>query len=112
MSSIVPATNTVDWLSGAWSFIQSSSSSTGVAILDALSSSSSSTSTISAGLSDSAFNALSSALTSVAQYFIEQQNILVGQAALARVQKEAAAALQKAQSQALSSTGNIVNVKA
>jgi hypothetical protein len=106
MSSIAPAANTVDWLSGAWSSIQGSSG-TGIAILDALTSSN--TSTISAGLNDAAFNALSSALTSVAQNLVQGQNLIYAQEAVTRVQNQAAAALQKAQSQVASSTGNIVN---
>jgi len=101
MSIIAPAANTVDWLSGAWSYIQSSSG-TGIAILDALSSSN--PNKISAGFDDTAFNALSVTLTSVAQNFVQQQNILVGQAALARVQSEL-----KTKLLSLSSTGSTVN---
>jgi hypothetical protein len=107
MSSIVSASNTIDWLSGAWSSIQGSSGS-GNAIVDAAASNG----TISFGLSDSNYNALSSTLTSVAQNLVQQQNILVAQKAVARVQNEAAAKLNAISSQASSTTGRVLNIKA
>ena len=101
MSSIAAATNTLDWLSGAWSTIQGSSGS-GNAILDAASGTSASAS--SGGFSDSDFNALSGTLTAVAQNYVQEKNILVAQQAVTRVQNEAAAKLKAA-----SSTGSLVN---
>jgi hypothetical protein len=107
MSSIASVANTVDWLSGAWSSIQGSSSSSGNAIVDAASGSGASA--ISGGFSDADFNALSSTLTSVAQNFVQEENILVAQKAVARVQSEAAAKLKAVSSQAALSSGRFVN---
>lgn len=113
MSSISSAANAIDWLSGAWSSIQGSSSSSGNAIVDAAGGSS--TSGLTGGFSDSDFNALSSTLTAVAQNFIQEENILVAQKAVARVQNEVAAKLNAMSSQASStssSTGKVLNIKA
>ena len=107
MSSISSAANAIDWLSGAWSSIQGSSSSSGNFIVDAASGSS--TSAVSGGFSDADFNALSSTLTAVAQNFIQEQNILVAQKAVARVQNEAIAKIKAVASQSASSSGSIVN---
>lgn len=106
MSSIAPAANTVDWVSGAWSSIQGSSGS-GNVIADT--SSGATGSVIGGGFNDSAFIALSDTLTAVAQNFVQEQNILVAQKAVARVQAEAAAKLKAVSARAGSQTGSIVN---
>jgi hypothetical protein len=112
MSTIASAANMVDWLSGAWSSIQGSSGS-GNAIVDAANSSSASG--LTGGFTNSDFNALSNTLTAVSQNFIQEENILVAQKAVARVQNEVAAKLKAVSKQApstSSTTGNVLNITA
>jgi len=87
MSSIAPAANTIDWLSGAWSSIRSSSSSTGIAILDALNSKNDAT----AGVSTLDVGAVADIIASTMQNQISQKNYIVGQVALKRITDQAAA---------------------
>jgi hypothetical protein len=87
MSTIAPAHNTLDWLTGAWANIQATSSSTGIAILDAVSGKS----PLSDGLSISDGQTLAADLANIYQNFIEVQNSIVGQTALTRIQKDIAA---------------------
>ena len=81
MSSIAPAANTIDWLSGAWSSIRSSSSSTGIAILDALNSKNGAT----AGVSTLDIGTVADIIASTMQNQISQKNFIVGQVALKRI---------------------------
>jgi hypothetical protein len=98
MSTIAGASNTIDWLTSAWADIQSQSSGgTGIAIVDALSSSSSSlVQPLDDGLSINDGDTLASQLASIQDNVIQQQGMLAGQAALTRVQDAAKAKQQEA----------------
>ena len=86
MSTIAGASNTIDWLSSAWSSIQAqSSNATGIPIVDALSGADTS---LDDELSIADGDALASQLASVADNVVQQQGVLAGQAALARIQGE------------------------
>jgi hypothetical protein len=94
MSSIAPAANTIDWLSGAWSSVQSSSSSTGIAILDALNSKNGAT----AGVSTLDVGTVADAIASTMLNQINQKNYITGKVALKRILNETVAKRQAANS--------------
>lgn len=85
MSTIAPARNVVDWVSGAWFNIRAQSRSTGVAILDAAAGIDNQ---LGGGLSIRDMSILASTLSNIQINLIEGQGAIAGQAALDRIKKE------------------------
>jgi hypothetical protein len=111
MSSISGLSGAINWLNSALAYSQAtsgSSSSTGIAILDALNGSSSSSSKLSDGLGIADGLNLATTFATIQQNFVSQQNTLAGQAALNRI-TSAAQAKQSAISGIKAAIGGSVN---
>ena len=85
MSSIAPARNVLDWVTGAWNSIQAQSNRTGIPILDAATGADD---LLSDGLGIDDGAALASQLASIQINLMEGQGVIAGQIAFDRLEGE------------------------
>ena len=86
MSSIAPARNVIDWVSGAWNNIQAQSNRTNIPILDAATGADNSLLSDGLGVDDGA--ALASQLASIQINLVQGQGVIAGQIALERIKSD------------------------
>ncbi|MGE0062212.1 MAG: hypothetical protein AB7T86_09040 [Xanthobacteraceae bacterium] len=84
--SVVGAANAIDWVTSAWNSIQSQSSGTGIAILDAVTGADSSLLSDGLGIDDGL--ALASQLSSIQINQMQGLGTIAGQMALDRIQSD------------------------
>ncbi|MGE0280088.1 MAG: hypothetical protein AB7P20_05675 [Rhizobiaceae bacterium] len=86
MSSIAPARNVIDWVSGAWANVQAQSNRTNIPILDAVTGADDSLLSDGLGVDDGA--ALASQFHVIQMNLLEGQGVIAGQIAFDRIKNQ------------------------